>query len=75
MNVRQLHERHELACPFCRQVFSVYDALPDKLKRKVYYTLRDEMEHLVYKEHRKHNKDYFDVWGANVSQDTPDESL
>jgi len=68
-----LNDRPELLCPFCRREFAVYDALPSLLRRKVYYTLRDEMEHRIYLAHKKIRSDYFDEWGRATGSTTSEQ--
>jgi hypothetical protein len=71
---RLLHQRLQLMCPFCGHEFEVYSALPSQLRRKVYYTLRDEMEHRVYTKHRRVKPDYFDEWSASAGAGELDQN-
>jgi len=61
-----LHQQTQLICPFCRREFDVYAALPPRIRRKIYYTVRDEMEHRVYTKHKSFQPDYFDEWSASA---------
>jgi hypothetical protein len=67
-----INNRPQMGCPFCRSDFAVYDALPPHLRRKVYYTLRDEMEHQIYLAHKNVRPDYFDEWGRATGTSQPD---
>jgi hypothetical protein len=68
-----LHERPQLTCPYCQRGFAAYDALPYQLRRKIYYTLRDELEHRIYVAHKKTQPDYFDEWGTATGSPTPED--
>lgn len=59
-----LNRKLELACPFCREEFKIFGAVSGKLRRKVYYALRDNLEQAIYLEYRKQHSDYFDEWGT-----------
>lgn len=67
-----INRRPHLHCPFCEERFAVYDALPSQLRRKVYYTLRDEVEHRIYVAHKQVRPDYFDEWGRATGTSTAD---
>ncbi len=66
-----LNRKLELNCPFCREGFKILDAVSGKLRRKVYYALRDNLEQAVYLEYRKQHSDYFDEWGTLAHGDPP----
>ncbi|MBN2082461.1 hypothetical protein JW859_09700 [bacterium] len=65
-----MHERQNLTCPFCAAGFEVYDALPSMLRRRVYQTIRDELEHRIYNAQRKQGGSFIDEWGpGNIESD------
>ena len=49
---RELSGRPHFNCPFCDQVFNLYDALPVKERRKIYHAIRDALEQQVYEKKR-----------------------
>lgn len=53
---RQLNGRPHFNCPFCDQVYSLYDALAVKERRKIYHAIRDALEQMIY-EKKRHEGD------------------
>jgi transcription elongation factor Elf1 len=50
VQLKQIHARFTLACPYCGEKFNTYDALTGLERRRVYHALRDRVEQMIYEQ-------------------------
>ena len=51
VQLKQIHTRFTLVCPYCGEKSNAYDALTGMERRRVYHAIRRRLEQLIY-EHK-----------------------
>jgi DNA-directed RNA polymerase subunit RPC12/RpoP len=71
LELASLGGQAECACPYCRHEQTIFQALHHKYRKRVYFLIRDEIEHYIYRKYKNQRTDYFDEWGQSAGDSRP----